>query len=103
MPLFCANAAPQKKKTETSHMNLRIENTLLGESMQAYAGWRIFLRARFNFRSAVQPGKPGTTEAGHHPGGQTRWRPASRCRWMWNTVCPYPSGQHCVQFFAKNQ
>ncbi len=23
-----------------------------------------------------------------YPGGQPRFRPASTCRWMWNTVCP---------------
>ena len=26
-----------------------------------------------------------------HPGGQVIGRPASRCRWVWKTLCPAPA------------
>ena len=40
-------------------------------------------------RSDVRRGRVRRSpRAGRYPGGQVMSRPASRCRWMWNTVCP---------------
>ena len=72
------------------------------EDVGGHAGTAVVAALRQGHRGGADHGQHGHHEDGDeapapprdarpgdaHPGGQVRSRPASTCRWVWNTVCP---------------